>query len=49
MKIEEELNSEITDQDSWLVINKFFEENGLVSQQIMSYNNFMKSTIQDIV
>lgn len=29
MKKEE--TREINDQDSWLVINKFFEENGLVS------------------
>lgn len=45
----EKIKNEINETDSWYVIDSFFEENGLVSQQIDSYNNFVKNTIQDIV
>lgn len=40
---------QITEQDSWRVIESFFEENGLVSQQITSFNDFLQNTLQDIV
>lgn len=41
--------AEITQTDTWDVINAFFNENGLVSQQINSYNHFLTTTIQDVV
>jgi hypothetical protein len=39
----------ITQNDTWEVINAFFSENGLVSQQVNSFNHFLFNTIQDIV
>ena len=39
----------ITQNDTWEVINSFFSENGLVSQQVNSFNHFLFNTIQDIV
>jgi DNA-directed RNA polymerase II subunit RPB2 len=39
----------ITAEDCWTVISSFFESKGLVSQQIESFNEFMKSTMQDLV
>lgn len=42
-------NVVITQNDTWEVINAFFSENGLVSQQVNSFNHFLFNTIQDIV
>ena len=42
-------NIELSTEDSWVVITSFFEEHGLVSQQIGSFNQFLESNIQDIV
>ena len=42
-------HSKITEEDSWEVVNAFFGENGLVSQQINSFNSFISNTIQEIV
>ena len=39
---------EITEDDSWEVINSYFEEHGLVSQQIASFNDFIKTKIGSI-
>eukprot|EP01015_Nassula_variabilis_P017576 TRINITY_DN2790_c0_g1_i3.p1 TRINITY_DN2790_c0_g1~~TRINITY_DN2790_c0_g1_i3.p1 ORF type:complete len:152 (-),score=30.76 TRINITY_DN2790_c0_g1_i3:56-511(-) len=39
----------IDKEDSWAVIGSFFEEKGLVSQQIASFNNFLHQTAQEIV
>lgn len=33
----------------WLVIDSYFNEKGLVRQQLDSFNEFVSSTIQDIV
>ena len=41
--------SSLTEEDRWKVINAFFKENGLVSQQINSFNSFISNTIQEIV
>ncbi|KAF2199909.1 beta and beta-prime subunits of DNA dependent RNA-polymerase [Delitschia confertaspora ATCC 74209] len=43
---EEEL---ITAEDCWAVISAFFDTKGLVSQQLDSYDEFTRNTIQDIV
>ncbi len=40
---------EISQQDVWVVISSYFEENGLVSQQVNSYNHFMSTTVQEVV
>ena len=42
-------NGQITQADTWEVIHAFFAENGLVSQQVNSFNHFLTNTIQDIV
>ena len=42
-------SSEISQQNAWVVISSFFEEHGLVSQQIASYNHFLSTTIQEII
>lgn len=39
----------ISEEDSWKVIDSFFNQYSLVSQQIQSYNYFLQTTIQDIV
>ncbi|KAK8798852.1 hypothetical protein WA158_007936, partial [Blastocystis sp. Blastoise] len=42
-------DSEITEADCWTVISSFFEEKGLVSQQLDSFDDFMKFQISDLV
>lgn len=44
-----ENDDEITAEDCWNVISSYFDEKGLVSQQIDSYNEFTTSTIQGII
>ncbi|KAF2273412.1 DNA-dependent RNA polymeras-like protein II second largest subunit [Westerdykella ornata] len=39
----------ITAEDCWTVITSFFDTKGLVSQQLDSYDEFTRNTIQDIV
>ncbi|KAK3381118.1 DNA-dependent RNA polymerase II RPB140 [Podospora didyma] len=51
MEEEEEPNADesITPEDTWEVISAYFEEKGLVSQQIDSFNEFTDSTIKQLV
>ena len=42
-------NAEPIQEDSWIVITSFFEQHGLVSQQIGSFNQFLETNIQEIV
>jgi DNA-directed RNA polymerase beta subunit len=42
-------DEEITQEDAWVVIDQYFEEKGLVSQQIDSFDEFIKYTIQELV
>lgn len=44
-----EENDEITQEDAWAVITSFFEEKGLVRQQLDSFNEFVSNTIQEII
>jgi DNA-directed RNA polymerase II subunit RPB2 len=44
-----EIIDEISQEESWHVIRSYFEQHGLVSQQISSYNRFLSYTVQDIV
>lgn len=39
----------ITQEDCWTVINSFFEDKGLVSQQLDSFDEFINNTMQEIV
>jgi DNA-directed RNA polymerase II subunit RPB2 len=40
---------EITQNGCWEIITSFFEENGLVQQQLSSFDEFVKNTIQELV
>eukprot|EP00877_Chromochloris_zofingiensis_P007160 jgi/Chrzof1/2698/Cz11g25180.t1 len=40
---------EISQEDAWIVISSFFEEKGLVRQQLDSFNEFVSNTMQEIV
>lgn len=42
-------DTEITSEDCWSVISSFFEEKGLVSQQLDSFDQFLTTTIQELV
>ncbi|KAJ1943670.1 DNA-dependent RNA polymerase II, partial [Linderina macrospora] len=46
---DEEYDQEITQEDCWAVITRYFDENGLVRQQIASFNEFIENTLQEIV
>lgn len=44
------LGDEITQQeDVWEVIGSYFDQKGLVSQQLDSFNRFIKNTMQEII
>lgn len=40
---------QIDDKDQWEIIDAFFKQNGVVNQQIQSYNQFVEHTISDCV
>ncbi|KAK5004309.1 hypothetical protein LTR28_009083, partial [Elasticomyces elasticus] len=46
---EEEDETTITEEDCWTVIQSFFDSKGLVSQQLDSYDEFITSTINEII
>jgi DNA-directed RNA polymerase II subunit RPB2 len=46
---EDEESENITSEDCWSVISSFFDTKGLVSQQLDSYDEFTRNTLQDIV
>lgn len=39
----------ISSEDSWVVISSFFKERGLVSQQLDSFNQFIQTTLEDLI
>jgi DNA-directed RNA polymerase II subunit RPB2 len=39
----------ITAEDCWTVISSFFESKGLVSQQLDSFDEFVSTTMQELV
>jgi DNA-directed RNA polymerase II subunit RPB2 len=41
--------TEVTQDDTWAVLDSYFDENGLVSQQVASFNDFIKSQIPKII
>lgn len=42
-------SNEITQEDAWALIKAYFQQHGLVSQQISSFDRFLSYTIQDII
>ena len=46
---EEEEEEEFTQEDCWNVISSFFDEKGLVRQQLDSFDEFVQNTIQELV
>lgn len=40
---------DISSEDSWVVISAFFRERGLVSQQLDSFNQFIQTTLEDLI
>lgn len=50
MDMEQEFGTdEITQEDAWVVIDKYFKEKGLVGQQIDSFDEFVINTIQELI
>ncbi|CAL5387704.1 unnamed protein product [Camellia sinensis] len=45
----DEDEDEITQEDAWAVISAYFEEKGLVRQQLDSFDEFIQNTMQEIV
>ncbi|KAL4423802.1 hypothetical protein ABPG75_001103 [Micractinium tetrahymenae] len=41
--------AEIDENDAWAVISAYFEEKGLVRQQLDSFNDFINTSLQEIV
>ena len=46
---EDDDDEEITQEDAWAVISAYFEEKGLVRQQLDSFDEFIQNTMQEIV
>ncbi|KAK9868338.1 hypothetical protein WJX84_009418 [Apatococcus fuscideae] len=44
-----ELEAEIDQEDAWAVVSAFFGNKGLVRQQLDSFNEFINTTVQEIV
>eukprot|EP01114_Cavostelium_apophysatum_P011874 TRINITY_DN2641_c0_g1_i1.p1 TRINITY_DN2641_c0_g1~~TRINITY_DN2641_c0_g1_i1.p1 ORF type:complete len:1185 (+),score=293.58 TRINITY_DN2641_c0_g1_i1:150-3704(+) len=42
-------NEDITQEDSWTAISAYFDEKGLVRQQLDSFDEFIQNTMQEIV
>jgi DNA-directed RNA polymerase II subunit RPB2 len=40
---------EITQEDCWTVISSFFQQKGLVRQQLDSFDEFVQNTMQELV
>lgn len=47
--MDDEDSGEITQAGCWEIINSFFDENGLVQQQLSSFDEFANNTIQELV
>lgn len=41
--------ADVTQEDCWQVISSFFEEKGLVRQQLDSFDEFIRNTMQEVV
>lgn len=49
MDDDDEEYEEITQEDCWTVITSFFEQKGLVRQQLDSFDEFVQNTMQELV
>ena len=49
MDMDDYETDEITQEDAWVVIDKYFKEKGLVGQQIDSFDEFVINTIQELI
>lgn len=45
----EEISSELWQEACWVVINAYFDEKGLVRQQLDSFDEFIQMSVQRIV
>jgi DNA-directed RNA polymerase beta subunit len=45
----DKFEDEITQEEVWLVIDEYFNKKGLVGQQLDSFDEFIKNTIQELV
>lgn len=45
----EEISSELWQEACWIVINAYFDEKGLVRQQLDSFDEFIQMSVQRIV
>ena len=46
---EDDDEEEFTQEDCWNVISSFFDEKGLVRQQLDSFDEFVQNTMQELV
>jgi DNA-directed RNA polymerase II subunit RPB2 len=46
---EDDEDQEFTQEDCWTVITSFFDEKGLVRQQLDSFDEFVQNTMQELV
>jgi DNA-directed RNA polymerase II subunit RPB2 len=42
-------DEDISQQDAWIVISKYFKSKGLVNQQLDSFDEFVSHTIQELI
>lgn len=53
MEMEEDMmdlsNVMISMEDAWVVIDSYFEEKGLVGQQVDSFDEFLTNTVQELI
>ncbi|KAG2687589.1 hypothetical protein I3843_09G059700 [Carya illinoinensis] len=49
LSYDDDEEEEITQEDAWAVISAYFEEKGLVRQQLDSFDEFIQNTMQEIV
>jgi len=47
--MDDEEDDEITQEDTWTVISSYFDEKGLVRQQLDSFDAFIQNTMQEVV
>ena len=46
---DENVEGEFAEDERWIVVSSFFQEKGLVRQQLDSFREFMENTLQEIV
>ncbi|KAJ1678731.1 DNA-dependent RNA polymerase II, partial [Spiromyces aspiralis] len=46
---QEESEGFISQEDCWLIITRYFDEHGLVHQQLSSFNDFVDRTLQSVI